>query len=386
MVLVFVLLFIFGGFAFTQYFVNLHRATVASLAVRWFSRGEQAMQANQPGGAAEAYRTALSYDPENQEYRLRLAEALLAANRLPEARAHLTSLWEDEPADGEVNLALARLYARRGDSVNAARYYENAINGVWSEHPRARRVATRFELVDYLMHHNRPGQAQAELVALQADAPADSADQLQLGQLLLQMNEPKRALESFDAVLNSDRNNSRAWLGKGQAFLTLGNYSDAEHAFAKAVDLDRNLDGARQQLYLVRELLRVDPALRGLSLAQRAERAAANFQVALRRLDSCATQQGFSLDTHNTSASSQPPAPSPAPASVTGQLQALYASGQQQQASATERALRKNPDALEPTMQYVLTVERTSDSICPSTELTDRALLILARQENGAVK
>ena len=79
------------------------------------------MQANLPVAAAEDYRTALTYDRENRQYRLRLAQALLAANRFNEARAHLLSLWEQEPADGEANLTLAHLYSRRGNRAEAVR-------------------------------------------------------------------------------------------------------------------------------------------------------------------------------------------------------------------------------------------------------------------------
>src|SRR5271165_4407894 len=56
------LLFIFAGVVLTQYLVNLHRTTEGELAQRWFIRGNQAMQANAPKFAADAYRTALNYD------------------------------------------------------------------------------------------------------------------------------------------------------------------------------------------------------------------------------------------------------------------------------------------------------------------------------------
>src|SRR5579863_4601253 len=91
-----VVVLIVAGFALTQYVVRLHRTSESSLATRWFHRGEEAMLVSLPVLAANDYRTALSYDPENNHYRLRLAEALLAAGRLNEARAHLLSLWEDE--------------------------------------------------------------------------------------------------------------------------------------------------------------------------------------------------------------------------------------------------------------------------------------------------
>jgi tetratricopeptide (TPR) repeat protein len=388
------LILIFAGFAFTQYVVRLHRATEASLAKRWFNRGNQDMQANLPSLAAEDYRTALSYDRENRQYTLSLAEALLAANRMNEARSHLTSLWEEEPASGEVNLALARLHVRRGDRARAIGYYNNAINGVWDEQPRQQRIAARFELVRYLMQQHDLAEAQAELMALQADGPPDPSDQLLLGQMLLQANDPKRAIDAYDIVLRNDPRNADAWLGKGLAALQIGDYLAAERALATALEHDPNSEQARQQLDLVREVLRIGPAFRGLSLAERTQRVAEAFSAALKRLTGCAAQQGYSLAAPDTAKAgarasaaktmSLPTveATTPAPSN----LQQLYSSGVQKQASATDAALRRNPDALEPTMQYVFEVERTAASICPTMDLTDRALLTLAQNESETVK
>lgn len=386
-VLAITLLLIVAGFALTQYLVNVHRDTESSLAARWFTRGEQAMQAHLPAAAADCYRTALSYDPANQQYRLHLAQALLADNRLAEARAHLSSLWEEEPADGEVNLTLARLYVQRRDYSKAVRYYSNAINGVWGEEPRAHRIATRFELANFLLQQHKTAQAQAELVAIQADGPANAADQLLLGNLLLQVNEPQRAIQAFDAMLQRDPNNAQAWLGKAQASLVLADYKEAEHAASLAVERDPKLDGARQQLEVVRELLRLDPALRGLSLADRSERTAEAFELVMKRINGCATQQGMTLTSQNSSASTES---SDAAASATSpaqdSLQRLYSAGMQRQPSATEKGLRKDPDAIEPTMQFVFDAEKAASAICPATDKSDRALLLLAQHEGEAVK
>lgn len=387
-VLAITLLLIVAGFAFTQYLVNLHRDTESSLATRWSTRGEQAMQAHLPAVAADCYRTALSYDPDNRQYRLHLAQALLADNRLAEARAHLGSLWDQQPADGEVNLTLARLYQWRGDDTKAVRYYSNAINGVWSEEQHAHRIATRFELVNYLLQQRNLAQAQAELVSLQADGPANPADQLLLGNLLLQVKEPKRSIQAFDVVLQREPDNAQAWLGKEQASLVVGNYAEAEHAAAKAVERDPKLDDARQQLEVVREILRLDPALRGLSLADRSKRAAAAFELAMQRIKGCAAQQGITLASQNFPASSSVSSATvdSANSPAADELQSLHAAGMQKQAATTEAGLRKNPDAIEPTMQFVFDAERATAAMCPAADKGDRALLLLAQHEGEAVK
>ncbi len=386
------LLLIIVGFAFTQYFANLHRTTQSDLAVRWFKRGGEAMQAHLPAVAAEDYRTALSYDPANEEYRLRLAQSLMAADQWNEARAQLLALWEEEPANGEVNLTLARLFVLRGDPSKAIHYYNNAIDGVWRQNPRARRTATRFELVHYLMQQKRLAQAQAELLTIQAEGPSDNADQFRLGDLLLQVNEPVHAREAYNAVLAKNHDDAPAWLGKGQAELAIGDYPAAEHALANAVARDAHLDDAREQLELVRQVLRLDPSLHGLSLAERSQRVAEAFQIALRRLTGCAAQQGSTLTSPNAAPSAQPAkgaAPVKTPSTLAPamtQLQRLYAAGLQGKASATERTLRQNPDALDPTMQYIFDVERATAPICPVMDVEDSALLTLAQQESGAGK
>jgi tetratricopeptide (TPR) repeat protein len=373
------LVIILAGFALTQSFVQFHRQAELSLGRRWFDRGEQAMQAHMPGFAAEAYRTALNYNRENEFYRLRLAQALLAENRLPEARAHLLSLWEQEPADGEVNLTLARLAVQQKNYKESIRYYNNAINGVWQSKPREQRTAVRFELADYFTQLHNQSRAQAELLSLLADAPPDPADQLRLGQMLLEVNEPTHALQAYNSLLSKDDKDPQAWLGASEANLALGKYAEAEHASEKAVEIDPKLEAARQQMELTRELLRIDPLARRLSLAERTSRVAKAFQLAMRRLSACAEQKNIPLASSDTTA---PAFAADEAAAAPNAVQLLYISGLQKQAGATEQALRKNPDALESTMQYVFEVERTTAPICPGPSVADRALWRLAQQSS----
>jgi tetratricopeptide (TPR) repeat protein len=231
------------------------------------------------------------------------------------------------------------------------------------------------------MQQRSPARAQAELLAMLADAPTVPADQLTLGQMLLAVNDPEHALQAFNALLSKESANAQAWLGLSQAYLAMGDYVEAARAAGKAVEHDPTLEDARRQLDLTREMARIDPLPRGLPLSQRAARVAGAFDAALTRLRTCAAQQHLELaapvipaNTGSTPGAATSPAPN--------SLQLLYTSGVQKQADTTSQALRKNPDALEPTLQYVFEVENATAPICPEMSLTDRALLTLAQHES----
>jgi tetratricopeptide (TPR) repeat protein len=227
-------------------------------------------------------------------------------------------------------------------------------------------------------------------MALLAEEPRDPADQLRLGQMLLQVNEPEHAVELDNRLLANDRTNAAVWLQKGQALFLMEKYSDAEHAFANALDHNPKLDEARRQLALVREILRLDPSRQGLSRQERAQRTVQAFRASWKRLSTCADERGVSL-TNPVTPTAKAPAETAAtsaalPAAPPNQLQLLYTSGLQRQADLSEEALRGNPDLLDPTMQYVFEVERTTAQACPDMSITDQALLSLAQHENEGLK
>src|SRR5574337_598789 len=87
--LLLIVLFIATGFL-TKWFHAQEKAR----AEGWYSRGERELGAGQVEAALAGFRTALAYSRDNRLYRLRLAQALVAARRPEEARAYLLGLWE----------------------------------------------------------------------------------------------------------------------------------------------------------------------------------------------------------------------------------------------------------------------------------------------------
>jgi tetratricopeptide (TPR) repeat protein len=396
LIFVVILVAILAGSGFTRWYVGYLRNLQTSLAARWFSRGEDAMAKKYPAVAIEDYRNALGYDSKNPEYRLKLAEALQADGRRKEAGAYLLGLWSQEPANAQVNLDLARLYARHQEVAKAVRYYRAAIDGVWSGDPLQRRLAARFEFVEYLLSLGNRNNALAELIALQSEIPPDDvSSQMRAGQLLLQLGEYSRAQRTFEALLKEHPEVREAWSAAGKAALDAGDTREAERLLTKAVSLSSEKKGGPEagDLLLAREVLAVDPNLRTLTLAERSRRAASAFEFAMNRLTSCASRQGTVLlptaaitsqpitgaqpnaaagKAQNGLATPVPTAPAP------GSLQLLYDSGLQRRASATAESLKQNPDAIAPTMEFVYQVTRATESTCSAQSLQDRALQVLA--------
>jgi len=391
---------IISGFAIAKWYVSSLRDMQSSLAHRWFMRGDEALTRNYPSVAIDDYRNALAYESANQQYRLMLAEALSKEGRLPEARAYLLSLWSQDPANGRLNVDLARLYAEQRKPDLAIRYYRAAADGVWSDDPIKQRLDTRFELVRYLMQEGDKGRATAELIAIQAEAPDDPEALKQAGDLLLQLGEHSRAAKSYDLVLKANPKDAQALFGAGVAALNLGDYSKADRLLSLADSLSgaKGQSPAADQLALAREALSVDPYSRNLTVAERARRVAAAFNLAMERLKTCASGESVTLDSQPaaTAAKTANPVlpnkqngysiPLASPAAAPNSLQILYNSGLQRQPSATAEALRKNPDAMPSTMDFVLDVMRATQSGCALNGLPERALQLIAQHEAESLR
>ena len=267
LVFILFLVVIIAGFGVTKIYVSYLRNLESTLAQRWFQRGNEAIEKGYPSIAAEDYRNALGYDGKNQQYRLRLAEALIKEGRLPEAHAYLLTLWSQNPADAELNLDLARVYTAQNKPDLAIRYYRAAIDGIWDSDPLRHRIDTRLELVQYLMQRGDKPRATAELIAIQAESPEDPVVSAKVGELLLKLGESSRAAKSFDTVLKENSKDVAGLSGAGQAALAMGDYRRAVRLLATADDLTGSKPGSPEadQLALAREAFEIDPYLRNLT-------------------------------------------------------------------------------------------------------------------------
>ena len=359
----------FGGlvpaFALTHSVVSHYKDQRLRLAADWSERGNHDL-ASRPDAAAVDFQTALSYGPDRVMDRLRLSQALTAAGRPAEARAELLTLWTETPGDGEVNLELARLSARDGDITDAVRYYHAAIDGAWATGARSARHQARLELARLLLAAGQRLAAQSELIALIDDLPPDSKAMTEVGSLLADAGADNRALTLLRSALALDPSNAPAATVAGRIAYRSGDYG-AARSFLNTAKSHGSLDpGAAAMLEVSTRVLALDPSARGLGTRARGQRVLAALMVAGSRLAQCQMHA---------------PADEQAATRFTDLSTRLEAARKQQR-----RAIERDPDLGDRIMSLVFDIEALPPAQCGDASFDDRALQLIARQGQPAVR
>lgn len=346
-------------FALTAALTRGHHGGLARLAAEWSARGERALEHGDAGAAIADFRNALSYDGEGDAVRLRLAQALVAADRRDEALGYLTTLWDEEPGNGPINLELARIHARRGDIAMATRYYHGAIEGAWADQAEQRRRTARLELANLFIASGDKERAEPELVALTSELPSDPAVLKQIATLLIRAGLLDHAQRVLLTVLKINPHDADALGEIGEIAFQQRNFAAAARYFERITPPIAN-SAVRRDAGLAELVLDSNPYGRRLTRAERARRAHQAFTAAEARLDAC-------------------PATTPNDAA----LDALRARGAALQREAREPHLRADSDALDAVMEFAFDVEATAATRCGEPADIDRALTLIGEARRG---
>ncbi len=368
-VLVVLLLIAIFGFAAVHRLVNRFGSRQGVLAAQLFYRGLSEQKNKNFEMAIADFRAALSYDPNNYTYELSLAKALIASHDYPEAESYLESLAERAPQDGDVNLLLARLAAHDSKYDEAIRRYHRAIYGLWSSDPEGNRRRTRLELVDFLLQHGQRMEAQAELIASAASLPPESQIHLAVADGFLRAQDYQDALNQYRQVIQLDHDNALAHLGAGKAAFELGQYRTAERYLQAAFDRHVQDDDAHGMLDIAKLVLSSDPARPNLTAAERRARILVAFQQAGERASQCLQSQG--VDPNSAATAADP-------------LRELHARWAELEPKMRHQALRADGTTLNDAMENVLGIERIAQQRCGEPQGLDLALLLIARNREGA--
>jgi tetratricopeptide (TPR) repeat protein len=350
------------------------------LASEWYQKGMTALNAQRPEQAVEDFETALVYaKQDDDEYRVRLAESLLAAGRANEARSRLLSLLEEHPADSMVNLKLARIAAGKGELRDVIRYYHGAIDGIWSpdKTPAVERLNTRFELLEVLAASHQNDAAEAELATLLPELPPSANAYTRLGQIYFKLGDAHQALAEFQHARQLDRNFAPAYAGAGAVTLQAGDYPAAKRYLTEAVRLDDQDANARNLLARAEQLLAADPFSPGVKAVERARRTLAAYQAAVNRLDEAVGSRP------KPAAGSQSHAFSPEAQAEDAKLAQLQSWAEELRRYASEGRLKGRDDVVENMMRFVFATEDAAARLCGAPNGMDELLATIGHHRWG---
>ncbi len=332
----------------------------ASQAEKWFRRGTYDQQKGLLDRAVGEFQAAQLYSRGNFDYQLSLAQTLTALGRTDEAYSYLLSLHEQKPESGTVNLALARIFAKKGNAATAIRYYHNALYATWPADAENQRLAGRLELIEFLLHENDEAQAQSELIAMSANLPADAALHARTGELFFRCQDYEHSLEQYLETLKLNGHDSVALKGAGQAAFELGRYSLAQRYLRAAAERNTNDSAIIDLLNTTNLVLKMDPFLRQISVSQRHQIVIDAFSTAGERLKACTLSSAAPL---GSSATSQP---------------TLDARWKELKPRITKAGLRQDPDLVDTAMNLVFAIEHVTAQ-CSVQSAKDHALLLISQ-------
>lgn len=279
----------------THLLFGLYSRHQRAVAENWTKRGVEALQSNRPAEAVSAFRAALPYTEDENRLQLLLAKALAASGQLEEATAYYRTLWEHEPGNGEINLALARLATRQGNFNEAWTDYHAALDGTWNGDGSKRRLEIRLELVQYLLHQKHLDQARGELLIAAGNATEDPALRLRIADLMEQAGDYGNALSLYRKLLLHNPTRFAALEGAGRSAYKRGNYLLARNYLERVLnhpkvahEPEEAREELRNELRDSIHILLLYPSW-NLPQSQRAKRIAAIDQIAEARLAYCMT-------------------------------------------------------------------------------------------------
>src|SRR5689334_15949647 len=120
-----------GMFALTGFCTSVYKHKRTALGQRHYAEAQRLETSNELDAAVEEYRRALIFAPDDTDYRISFASALIGAGRFEEAQSHIDQLLQEDPTNGALNRMRAYLAVRRDRPDAAIEYYQRAVYEYW---------------------------------------------------------------------------------------------------------------------------------------------------------------------------------------------------------------------------------------------------------------
>ncbi len=355
-------------YAVTSFLFQSFSARRAQLGRQFAADGQRALASGNAEQAIRDLRVSLEYAPDAANNRLLLAEALAQAHHPDQARSYFLTLLDTQPADGFVNLQLARLARQKNDTQQTLDYYRAAAGGNWNGDSRDERFRVQLELADYLLDQQNLPAARAELLIAAADAPDDAVIASMLADKFQQASDASDALNQYRTAIKLDPKDPTPFYKAGRLAFQLGEFAEAARLLSVARrestaslgeqgadELDTLLESSRriQELTMASD---IDPQ-------DRAEHILRALPIAKARFESCAAR---------TNDAQIPP-----------QLQGLEAGWRDADKVRQRRSMLEDAAEQDGLVRLIFDTEELTAKLCGQPTGDDALLLQLANSAHG---
>jgi tetratricopeptide (TPR) repeat protein len=237
---------------------------------------------NDLSGAAEEFRKALLFAPENREYELSLATALVNSDRLEEAESHLEQLSQADPTNGRINLLLARVAQKQHHFTRAMESYQRAVYEYWPADELNERRQARWALIELLQRTGKQrDQLVGELLQLYGNLPPHSDQRMRVGTVLMEAGADAEAAHVFRDILRdssaqplaeSTADQTRAYSGLAKIAFRAGDFVEARHDYQHVLRLAPDDLATASALELTNDVIDMAPQLPNISPSERLRR------------------------------------------------------------------------------------------------------------------
>jgi Flp pilus assembly protein TadD len=277
-----------SAFALTAFSSSVYHKKKEGLGSAHYQLGRTFETHGEVESALDEYRKALLFLPDNAEFRLSLATALLEANRLEEAESHLEQLLQENPTSGPINLLLGRLAVQQQKLKRAVEYYQRGVYEYWPESELAQRRQARWELATLLSRTGDRGGFVGELMQLYTNLPAnDTPQKLKVANLLLTNGATSEAFRIFRDLSKLAPQNSEVEKGLGQAYFNFGDYVSARHSYQRSLKFAPSDSQTSQLLGLTNDVIDMDAALPYITATEQMRRNRNLLARVVKNLEQC---------------------------------------------------------------------------------------------------
>ena len=166
----------------------------------------------------------------------------LTSNDLPKAHAKFVEAWKQEPQNAETLYNLASTYHRRGQTVEAERYYRQALQ----IDPKLEACRHNYYLL--LVSENRTAEACTDAQSWLAKNPKSADAYTELGWLLRVQGDLPNAQKNLEQALTLEPHNSDALLETGKLYQDFQMNDRAKGLYSRVLQQDPNNQEAKTLL------------------------------------------------------------------------------------------------------------------------------------------